>query len=101
MQDVLPVAALGLGGLVLGALGSLLALRGWARMRGSRGRGSSPPPPGDAAEAARPDSAGSGEAFAHVIRQLGESRQRQAEARKRGEELETACAELERQVGQA
>ena len=99
MQGVIPMIGLACG-LMLGAVGAVLLLR--ARARAARPPASDPGPPRDPGrEAPRGDSAGSAEAFAHVVRQLGESCEREAGARKRQDELETACADLEGQVARA
>jgi PAS domain S-box-containing protein len=89
MQDVLAWAGVGSCGLLLGAVGAGLALRGRARGAARRPDPSASPEPGPPAGV---------EAFSHVVRQLGASRHGEAEARKRLDELETACADLERQV---
>jgi PAS domain S-box-containing protein len=79
------------GGVVLGAAGAIVLPR--ARRRAT------PPAASDPSRAA--DSASSAEALAHLVRQLGESREGEAGARKRLDALQGSCAELEGQIAHA
>jgi PAS domain S-box-containing protein len=96
MEGILVTIAIA-GGLALGATGALLVLRA----RGRAARTAAAPRRDPGGEPPSPDSAGCAEALAHVVRQLGESREGEARARKRQDELESACADLEGQAARA